>query len=185
MRTWTEANIVSRTAIVVGSTPRLAARASKAKQAAVDRAVAVRPGPVPPYREQKRTATRKGGKMFGFYPIAEAHGEKQGRHDGADGDGVPLQPRRSRGYRRHNESLETDGWDSARRLRRVIVGHAWIDTVLQAPLHRAACPEGPKEPVFDAPVETNPSSPCTLKQTSFDNSRHLNTVTGFFSTVFP
>jgi len=65
MRTWTEANIVSRTAIVVGSTPRLAARASKAKQAAVDRAVAVRPGPLPPYREQKRTAMRKGGKTFG------------------------------------------------------------------------------------------------------------------------
>src|SRR5271157_5653923 len=66
MRTSTEANMVSRTAIVVGSTPRLASRASKAKQAAEERAVAVRPGPLPPYREQKRTATRKGGKMFGF-----------------------------------------------------------------------------------------------------------------------
>ena len=66
MRTSTEANMLSRTAIVVGSTSRLASRVSKAKQAAVDRAVAVRPGPLPPYREQKRTATRKDGKMCGF-----------------------------------------------------------------------------------------------------------------------
>ena len=39
--------------------------------------------------------------------------------------------------------------------------------------------------MFDAPVETNPSSPCTLKQTSFNNDHHLNSDRFFFLRYFP